>query len=62
MNCGQIHLTNNKTGQAYISKDTTNEFPEETNLARINDNLFIGGGPDCHFTVLEFELYGLIFE
>jgi len=59
---GQIYLANNKTGQAYINKDTTNEFPEETNLARINDNLFIGGGPDNNFTVLEFELYGLIFD
>lgn len=49
MNYGYIYLVNHKIGHAYINKDTTNEFPEETNLARINDYLFIGGGPDHSF-------------
>ena len=58
-----IYLWNdkNKNGGAKINKSTSQDYPEETNLVKKGDNLFIAGGSDESFTAVEFELYGLIF-
>ena len=43
-------------------KAHTHEYPEETDLGRNVDDLYIGGGLTRELTVLEFELYALFFE
>ena len=41
---------------------TAHDFPEETDLGRNNDELYIGGGLTKDISVLEFELYALFFD
>jgi hypothetical protein len=45
-----------------ITKDTPYDYPEETDLCRNVDELYIGGGLTKDFTALEYELYALFFE
>ena len=54
-------LKNDKTAWAYITKSTAHDFPEETDLGRNKDELYIGGGLTKDLSVYEFELYALFY-
>jgi len=41
---GQLYFATNKTGSATIYPSGKFEFPEQTNLAKSDDNLYFAGG------------------
>ena len=57
-----ISSDKNNPDYALITPDSFYNFPVETDLKKINGNLYFAGGEDEYFETEKLEIYGILLK